>query len=135
MIIKFALNTFLSVVNGLAYSFFKSIWLPNMYDNYKQNWWGLELYSEFFWVNIRQLKAWRNWQYISTKSVKYTSMKYINVLLIFTYPRQPYPSCVYTQGLAWDIVIYSLLSIYIHVWFTPLVYPTVNWPKLWIQAD
>lgn len=82
----------------------------NMYDVYKQKWWGLQLYSEFFWENNRQLKAWRNWQYISTKSVKYTSIKYINVLLIFTHPKQPYPSCVYTQGLAWDIVIYSLLS-------------------------
>lgn len=95
----------------------------NMYDIYKQKWWGLELYSEVFWENNRQLKAWRNWQYISTKSVKYTSMKYINVLLIFTHPRQPYPSCVYTQGLAWDIVIYSLLSIYMfhsHLLYIPL---------------
>lgn len=106
----------------------------NMYDNYKQNWWGFELYSEFFWVNIRQLKAWRNWQYISTKSVKiYINEVYKRPFDLYT-PQTTIPLlCIYTRFGVKHCYLQSI--VYIHVSFTPLVYPTVNWPKFWVHAD
>lgn len=120
----------------ISYSFFQKHCLPtftctclhiHVCEWHEHKWWGLDnlfIVSFIFWVKNRQSNAWGNWQIISKKSVYTRKVYTIYVLLIYTHHRQAYPSSVYTQDAALDIVNYSLLSTWLfHSHILYIVYP------------